>query len=238
MNIQIQTKKPLRKLKANKNLTLSRFRNHKTTVDGKEKYLPVVNNRGPLCVEYLDKVKTTFDRALEEHPNTTVVMALLRFPREMSDDDIQLLGSDVISRFWASLKAQMGPYIFKLEDCYEWSNLRYAWCMEGEKQSWRVHYHVALLVNYDVFKSLGNYGSNQGCLAGLVNEAWARALKRPYEEVSGAVSFPSRPVHYIKTDETGNRKGYEEAFRRVSYLTKSATKNFGNHRRHFDCSRG
>lgn len=227
MNINNQETLP--KLKRNKNLSISRYRIYED--------LPVMGSRGPLIPEYLDKIKKTFDHATADHPNTTLVRVDLRFPSKMSVPEINSLGTDVISRFWASLKAQMDHYVQCDDNCV-WSTLRYVWCMEDVYNLGRVHYHIAFLVNWEVFKSIGNYGRNEGCLAGMVNEAWARALRKPYADVAGTVSFPSNHTHYIKTDDNGVVHGYEKAFERVSYLAKSSTKYFGRHRRHFGCSRG
>ena len=233
MNINNQDALP--KLKRNKNLSISRYRNYED--------LPVMGSKGPLIPEYLDKIKKTFDLALAEHSKITLVRVDLRFPSVMSQPEIDSLGTDVISRFWASLKAQMDHYVqcinYQCNGNCVWSTLRYVWCMEeGAADYGRVHYHIALLVNWEVFKSVGNYGSNEGCLAGMVNEAWARALRKNYADVSGSVSFPPNEAYYIKTDENGVVHGYERAFHRVSYFAKSSTKQFSNHRRHFGCSRG
>ena len=221
MNINNQETLP--KLKRNKNATISRY----SSYEG----LQVIKGNGPLIPEYLDKIKQTFDLATAEYKSITLVRVDLHFPSNMSQPEIDSLGTDVISRFWASLKAQMDNYV--------WSKLRYVWCMEeGAADYDRVHYHIALLVNWEVFKSLGDYGANKGCMAGMVNESWSRALRSPYVEVSGSVTFPRNNPHYIKTDENGVIHGYERAFHRVSYFAKSSTKHFGKHRRHFGCSRG
>ena len=230
MNINNQQTLP--KLKRNKNATISRY----SSYEG----LQVIKGNGPLIPEYLDKIKQTFDLALAENMNITLVRVDLHFPSNMSQPEIDSLGTDVISRFWASLKSQMGHYVQRINDQYDdncvWSTLRYVWCMEeGAADYDRVHYHIAFLVNWEVFKSLGNYGSNEGCLAGMVNNAWARTLRKPFVDVSGSVSFPRIPIHYIKTDENGLVHGYERAFHRLSYFTKSASKHFNSHRRHFGC---
>lgn len=93
--------------------------------------------------------------------------------------------SAVITRFIASLKAQIAAYLQRrrrdgkrVYPC----KLRYAWVREFGELNGNKHYHMLLLVNREVFRNTmlntENSAQPRGLLAGMVARAWAVALRR------------------------------------------------------------
>lgn len=93
--------------------------------------------------------------------------------------------SAVITRFIASLKAQIAAYLQRrrrdgkrVYPC----KLRYAWVREFGELNGNKHYHTLLLVNREVFRNTmlntENSAQPRGLLVGMVARAWAVALRR------------------------------------------------------------
>ena len=93
--------------------------------------------------------------------------------------------SAVITRFIASLKAQIAAYLQRrrrdgkrVYPC----KLRYAWVREFGELNGNKHYHMLLLVNREVFRNTmlntENSAQPRGLLVGMVARAWAVALRR------------------------------------------------------------
>ncbi|MDC9140818.1 inovirus-type Gp2 protein [Escherichia coli] len=103
--------------------------------------------------------------------------------------------SAVITRFIASLKAQIAAYLQRrrrdgkrVYPC----KLRYAWVREFGELNGNKHYHMLLLVNREVFRNTmlntENSAQPRGLLVGMVARAWAVALRRT-EDMANKVPF-------------------------------------------------
>lgn len=135
--------------------------------------LSVQTHCGPLSVRYLQEIESTLRQAVSCHPRTLAVRVDLRFPANAQRTD-----DAVISRFFASLKAQIEADLNakdragrRVHPC----TLRYVWVREQDSAP-RQHYHVLLLLNADTYNCLGNYQAESGNLAYRIRSAWASAV--------------------------------------------------------------
>ena len=190
---------------------------------------------GEMSSFYLQRIESTLDKALECHPRTMAVRVDLRFPKVPSRTD-----DAVISRFFASLKAQITADLKSKEldgkrvhSC----RLRYVWAREQDS-SIHQHYHVLLLVNSDTYNCLGRYQAESGNLACRIRTAWASAIGVSVCSLGGSVHFPENPIYHVKRNCTNFSEAYRALFYRVSYFAKLTTKPYGCHVRHFGCSQG
>ncbi|MFA0026854.1 inovirus-type Gp2 protein, partial [Vibrio sp. 10N.261.49.A5] len=54
------------------------------------------------------------------------------------------------------------------------------------------HYHVALVLNYNVYKGFGKIGSTRNNTINRISEAWASAIKCKVNDVKGLVHIPKK----------------------------------------------
>ncbi|MCI9689787.1 inovirus Gp2 family protein [Vibrio parahaemolyticus] len=195
-----------------------------------------------LCVEYLDSIYQLMDRALAEHPRTTVLRFDLRLPKCVSCPDYPYEhDTSVITRFIESFKAQVRADLAKkkregkrVHHC----TIRYVWAKEINEAN-QPHYHVALLLNKDTYYGFGDYRTLSENLAGKIYRAWASALMYgDTEEVMGLVHIPSdTPCYYLDRNSLDYQQQCNNVFRRLSYLAKVETKQYGRCSKNFCCSR-
>ena len=219
-----------------------------TLFDGAEWHgLPVLTGRGPLIENYLERSHKVLQDAVEEYPRTCLIRCDLRVHQDRSEPD-----TTVISRFLASLQAQIDAdanrkwmACKRVHPC----KLRHIWARE-QGSSVHSHYHVALLLNRDAYFSLGDFrnrapgpqrenpaeGSVTRNMADRIRKAWASALGLRPEEAAGLVHFPENPVYRIDANSPDFGQQFASAFYRVSYLTKAATKHYGDGHNSFGCS--
>ncbi|MBV7480279.1 inovirus Gp2 family protein [Pseudomonas sp. PDM31] len=212
---------------SNTNLTL----HYENTYQG----LPVQVAKGPFISEYLNRLNQTVERALAQYPRVFAFRFDLRLPAEIELSE-SAYRNQVIERFIESFKAkirhnrnmarQSNPYAHD-------SKVRYVWARE-HGQHGKPHHHLAILLNYDAFNSLGKFELGRDNMFNRLLEAWASALGLSVEAVSGLVEIPSNPYYHLHRDDLA---GQEEFFHRTSYICKSATKAFGDGSHGFGCSR-
>lgn len=230
------------RLRSNPNLSLHQ--------GGNWKYLPVIDHRGMLIDDYLESIHTTLTNAITEYPRTCVIRFDLHMP-----ESLQGIDSAVISRFTRSLKSQLRYDLERKEregrrvhPC----RMRFVWARERQSAG-NCHYHVAILLNRDAYFTLGNFRNGadttalpyeSGALmlrknmADRIRQALASALGLDPHLTSGLVHFPQNPVHDLDVNARGYDQQFSEAFYRLSYLAKVASKHYGDYENSFGCSRG
>ncbi|MFA9202576.1 MAG: inovirus Gp2 family protein [Flavobacteriales bacterium] len=227
--------------------------NHNLTVYSNEAVWqghPVLPNQSGFVIEYLTRIQQTLDRALAEYKRLSVMRFDLRFPQNLPCRDDQ-----AISRFVEALKAKIradqhrkGTQGKRVYPC----NLRYVWVKE-QAGSEACHYHVAIVLNHDAYFTLGNYTAAPCTadpdmpvdhryeppenMAERIISAWAGALGLSIEHTVGQVHFPDNPVYSINRNAEAFPQQYNDVFQRLSYFAKVETKQYGDHSRHFSCSR-
>lgn len=214
------------RLTANRNLHL----HYESTYRG----FNCIQSRGPLIVEYLDPIFTVIHRALNDHPRTLVVRIDLLFPRFYKCDD----DNSVITRFIEKLRYCINA------DCRQRrangarvhdTRLRYIWCREETDES-DGHYHMLLFVNRDTYFQLGNPDSFDKGLAGMINTAWAYALRLDHWNAIGTVNFPENLLYHLQERSPDFAQVFQDVFNRASYFAKAKTKTYGNRYRSFGVS--
>ncbi|MFW1558572.1 inovirus Gp2 family protein [Vibrio parahaemolyticus] len=193
------------------------------------------SNNGPLDDNYLASIKRTFDYALSQYSRTRLMRFDLHYPDGYPVNEIT---GKQITKFQESFKAIMCAYI-KRKKHNRHSKPRFIWCREIVTSEYP-HYHVAVLLNGDVFQGIGPYDDLTGeYVSGMVAKAWASAIGLSVEQASSAIFFPNNGTYEInkRRDTETFYNQYNQAFYRVSYLAKLESKLFGNRGRNFDSSR-
>ncbi len=230
----------------NKNLVLS----SEPTWQG----LPILDHRGLVIYNYLRSINQVMDKALAAHPRICAFRCDLRFPVYGYEPD-----TAVITRFIESLKAQMkADELRKLRENkrIHANQLRYIWVKEQDSaNNW--HYHVCLIVNRDVYFTLGGFSVTSSVdnenwdspvpqtseaverknMVDRIRWAWASALGMSIENTIGLVHFPENATYHINANSTDFYTSYQELFKRLSYFAKVDTKHYGDGTNNFGCSR-
>lgn len=142
--------------------------------------------------------------------------------------------SKVITRFVESLKSKI-KYDIKRKSQF-WGKtltdgLDYIWVREIGTINNNTHYHVALLLNKDIYYSFGHF-SEEGNLANLINQAWCSALS--ISPQLGLVHFAS--ASYLDQNKECADVRLNSIMNNLSYLAKDYTKNYHDGYRSFGCS--
>ena len=196
--------------------------------------LPVQTERGPLIVSYLQISRGTLIKSLEQYNRVFAFRVDLRFPVGFSFPVID--NNDVLERFFASVKAKIRhnrDQALALNRYAHDTLVRYFWCRENGQHG-IPHYHVAIMLNYDAFCTLGKFEKDRDNLFNRLNEAWASALDISSNQVFGLVEFPKNPFYILRRDDMNS---VAEFFYRASYLCKAETKFYGNGVHGFGSSR-
>ncbi|MTD33722.1 inovirus Gp2 family protein [Paludibacterium denitrificans] len=198
--------------------------------------LPVYLRRGPLVLEYLEKLYQVIRTAFSSGSRVFAFRVELRFPAGNACDQAAL-SNHALMKFIASFREKISynrSCATALDPYAHDAMLRYVWAREvGECGS--VHYHLLIILNGHAFHTLGDFNSEQSNNYHRVHEAWASALGLSRNEVSGLVHFPHNAVYRVNR---GDQVGIEQLFYRASYLCKADTKVFGNGWHGFGASRG
>lgn len=191
---------------------------------------PVLDHKGPLAENYLERIQQTLDYAFNEYPRICAIRFDLRFPMFYFASD-----SDAISKFTASLKAQIKANL-KRKRKEGMCNLRYIWVKEQELSD-NPHYHVVILLNGNVYNSLGNFKISEDNMASRIVNAWASALGLHPNEVRGKVNFPNNCLYQVNKNKITFCNDYSSLFQRLSYLAKIDTKKYFGGSNNFGSSR-
>lgn len=150
--------------------------------------------------------------------------------------------SAVITRFIASLKAQIAAYLKRLsregKRIYP-CPVYYAWAREFGELNGNKHYHLVLLVNREVFScmmlKLGVKGNGRGLLLTMAAKAWSHALKLK-GKAKEKVSYHLAGVFELNRREGTHSSDYEGYLKRICYLAKKRSKENDDGERNFGCS--
>ncbi|MCG6405066.1 inovirus Gp2 family protein [Vibrio fluvialis] len=133
-----------------------------------------------------------------------------------------------ITKFQESFKAIMCAYL-KRKKHNRHSKPRFIWCKEIANSAYP-HYHVAVLLNGDVFQGVGPYdGLTSQYVSGMIAKAWASATGLSVEQASSVSVFSDNGTYEInkRLDEEAFYNQYNQAFYRVSYFAKKESKHPG-----------
>ena len=198
--------------------------------------LPVYLRRGPLVLEYLERLYQVICSAFSSSSRVFAFRVELRFPAGSACDEAALSNRALV-KFIASFREKISynrSRASALDPYAHEAMLRYVWAREvGECGS--VHYHLLIILNGHAFNTLGDFNSEQSNNFHRVHGAWASALGLNRSAVSGLVHFPQNAVYRVNR---GDQVGLEQLFYRASYLCKADTKVFGNGWHGFGASRG
>ncbi|CEE94982.1 Aec61 [Xenorhabdus nematophila str. Anatoliense] len=150
--------------------------------------------------------------------------------------------SAVITRFIASLKAQIAAYLKRrsregkrIYPC----PVYYAWAREFGELNGNKHYHLVLLVNREVFScmmlKLGVKGTGRGLLLMMAAKAWSHALKLK-GKAKEKVRYHLAGVFELNRREGTHSPDYEGYLKRICYLAKKRSKENDDGERNFGCS--
>lgn len=212
---------------ANSNLTVH--------YDSSYSGLPIQLEKGPFIREYLDRLHQTVMRAIGQYPRVFAFRFDLRLPLGQNPQCLNY-ENEIIDRFIESFKAKIRhnrQMAFRVNKYAHDSVVRYVWTREVGQHG-RPHYHLAILLNYDAFCSLGRFSPGRDNMFNRLQDAWASALGLPPDAVVGLVEIPANPYYHIHRDDSTS---IAQFFFRASYLCKSATKSFGNGSHGFGASR-
>lgn len=183
----------------------------------------VQEDHGPLIANHLNKTLNCFDRALQHYTR----VCMMRFDLHVPDNYAMsaLTDNSLIARFFASLKSKIAcsqAHSMRAGNRVNQTDLRYIWCRESSTFG-RTHFHVAILVNQDAYAFIGKFDLTSNNMFTRIHEAWASALGIYVDDALGLVNIPSNPVYLLHRDD---EQSIQEAFYRVSYLSKLDTKQF------------
>ncbi|MDA0383554.1 YagK/YfjJ domain-containing protein [Vibrio owensii] len=111
--------------------------------------------------DYLHSIYQLMDRAMLEHPRTTILRFDLHLPpfQTYQDEHFHDYDPKVITRFFESFKAQVRAEKVKKKKMGIRAHpctIRYVWAKERDTSN-QPHYHVALILNKDAYFGFGDY---------------------------------------------------------------------------------
>ncbi len=150
------------------------------------------------------------------------------------------MSSSIITRFIESLKAKVAADLRRKEQAWDRKlscSLKDVWVREFGHCKGKMHFHVLLLLNKDVYYSLGDFKDASGNLSAMIRQAWCSALGLPYPEFQQLVHFPEGGVMYMDKKSPEFMQQLQIVLDRADYLAKESTKQYGDGQRSFGCSR-
>jgi hypothetical protein len=178
--------------------------------------------------QYLRRTEQVMHQAVNHHRRVTMIRFDLRFP---SSWDLEIYPYQLcISQFFRNLNYFLGR---DSTGKGRSNKLRYVWSKEFGEENGRAHYHVAIMVNGDLYRPFGYYQPGMQSLARMIGMSWAHALGLWEIEAFGLVYFPNRSAMSFSG---GDYQSRSEVFQRISYLSKVRTKHYGDGNRSFGFS--
>jgi len=199
------------------------------------KGLPVMSEYLPMISNYLETLHSVIECALQEYTRVFIFRVEPVIPWEINDRMTAEDHKRVISKFLASFR-EIIDQDYQRRRRHKWiaaTKVRYVWCREMFR-SGRPHYHFMFILNQEAFNTVGNIASGRENLAARISRAWHSALGLTWDRNKPLIHLPKNSQYWISRND---RAGLHEAFRRLSYLCKSATKRYGDGMRSFGASR-
>ncbi|MDO6465530.1 inovirus Gp2 family protein [Pseudoalteromonas carrageenovora] len=191
-------------------------------------------------LSYQQRIELVLNHAIEQSPRLNVVRFDLYLPNYyQSIDTPKAVANNLISRFFASLKARLSSDAIqrrRLGHRVHDTKLYYVWAREFGELADKEHYHIAIFINKDRFHSLGSYDCNSGSLASLIIQAWASALDIPVDEAQSLVNFPDKACNWVESNSKSHSTQRGISVSRLNYLAKNKTKVYGTGKRNFGTS--
>lgn len=198
------------------------------------------SKKGPLVLNYLERTIETIIEATNTQSRILIFRADLRYP-QYRPGNVGHSDNAIITNFFRFLK-----YEIERVSTGHKTFLRYIWAREQDTSD-NPHYHLVIMLSYDVFCSIGRihpdeYGTYlRDNLYHRMMRCWYKALGLHEEEPYGQL------VH-IATDREGrlwtgklqsnDDQSINQAVFNASYLCKAYTKPFGSGVRVFGTSQG
>lgn len=180
------------------------------------------------------RFKSVVDKSLGDCKRVFAFRVDLRFPTGVYVDE-----SRVMDKFIASLKAKINHSRKKRLDVDPYARttkLRYCWAREESVQSGQSHYHLFMLVNKNVFNSLGVFELGRDNMYNRLVEAWGSALGIGTYDAFGLVHIPNNHGYHLDQRSDGFYADLSLLLTRLSYLAKLETKENKCSRNSFGCS--
>lgn len=194
---------------------------------------PVITHQGALILNQLQRMHDCITQSLRRHRRICLMRFDLYVPEHASAD--ALSSNAIISRFFASLRSKIAHVQRQRKAAghrVHVTGVRHMWCREISGNG-RVHYHVALLLNYSAYAFIGQFDLDSPNMYARIHEAWASALSMCVYDVVGYVHIPVHPTYQIVRDDEAS---FRAAFYRISYFAKLSTKEYQQGFHTFGCS--
>ncbi|MEH6801332.1 MAG: inovirus Gp2 family protein [Halopseudomonas sabulinigri] len=183
-------------------------------------------HQGAQIEPYLAGLHAAFELALANHSRIFVVRFDLHFSQHFDLPDIAVTNI-AIQKFCNNLRYRLD----RKDDMTRVErgrvnphDMRFAWAREIGPDSGLPHYHVALLLNGDAYRSIGDYSDPEAPgLYRRLQEAWASAIRLDFDLAHGLVSVVPNGQWML---HRGDDYALANAFYACSYLCKAETKVF------------
>lgn len=196
---------------------------------------PVLSQDGVLVENILIGNEEVLAQALMKHNRVAVMRFELKFPAGY-------MGSvEIISKFFDSFRYKLKNDLVKKTVSRGrtiHSEIGYVWVKElSANHGW--HYHVAIFLNYDVYKYFGIINSSNMNMYNRILYSWASALSYSVDDARGLVHIPYNSVYKLDRNSITIIEDIHSVLKRLSYLAKLRTKpyNTGSRVRFFGTSR-
>jgi len=195
---------------------------------------------GPLNQKYMSRMSDIISKATSAHVRTSVFTFILRLPeyRDRGDSIASApdLSPGLMERFKGGVKSRIAAHQLRLKRKKSQvcpTDLRYFWVREVGEASGKDHYHVAIFVNKDTFRGLGDYSKEEHNLGSYISEAWLSALGLlDFPEYRTLVTF--RKTHYLEFLHVDRyAQQYLGLLNHLDYFAKEHSKDYDKEERSF-----
>src|SRR5690606_11063133 len=122
---------------------------------------PVMVDKGPFIIEYLERLKRVIGYALADYPRLMAFRVDLRIPNRKGLPEFYFTNK-VISRFFESFKSKIESDRHRARVNSSFAHdtkVRYFWVREASSTGVQ-HYHLLILLNKDAYHVVGKLGSD------------------------------------------------------------------------------
>jgi hypothetical protein len=185
---------------------------------------PVLYQYAPLIEHILIGNEKVLAQALMKYKRLVVMRFDLKFPANYIGD------VHIISKLFDSLRWKINNDLSKKTENKGrkvHSDIDYIWVKElSSKGGW--HYHVALILNRDVYNTFGLITSTNNNMYHRIFTSWASAIGCSLEGAAGLVELPPNNVYHLNQNCSSFNATLNAVKFRLSYFAKLETKPYGN----------
>ncbi|MDR9743321.1 inovirus Gp2 family protein [Proteus terrae] len=177
---------------------------------------------------YLTIIHDVINDTLNSLSRIIAIRVDLRFP--YSSIDIPP-NNKVMTRFIESLKAKLSSDTRRKEKAWNRrlnNPLHYVWVREYGERNKQKHYHLLLLLNKDIYYTLGRYNESNNSLSSIIQSAWCSALNINYPAHASLVHFTEYGKYYLDGNSPSFKQDVDSLLTRVKYLAKHHTKDYND----------